>query len=349
MTTRTACKSIVTAMAIAGQASRACDVCMNKSARWYCGADRAYLCEKCDIQVHSANALAQRHERVPLTPNAESTILARKDSPDTKNAKEILLRKPTMSKKLQAPPVNVLPSRKRFRTCRLHPFRQAKHSPGAKHAPNQLEEGDAKMKEDLLMFSETFETENFLVDVTQKVPSLIVVMQDSSPSSSELDVCSDFFQELRSDSQEVRSSPWSDSLAAFFKGKAAQEDCFPDDDTSDQFFLPDAFDDGINICCDMDGNISVAGDACFISNDIPGLSGFEDFGSREFVGDSLSFDFAFHDTLPRAFEGVGADTSEMGGISSKYNLVGAENDQFRTGPFVKFFFRKFRGMRRRCI
>ncbi|CAM6023942.1 unnamed protein product [Sphagnum balticum] len=57
------------AMAIAGRATRACDVCGIQRARWYCGADEAYLCAKCDTTVHGANALALRHDRVRLAPH----------------------------------------------------------------------------------------------------------------------------------------------------------------------------------------------------------------------------------------------------------------------------------------
>lgn len=67
-----ATNSVATAMAIAGRASRACDVCGSQRARWYCNADNAYLCYRCDQNVHSANALALRHERVRL--NSQGNI-----------------------------------------------------------------------------------------------------------------------------------------------------------------------------------------------------------------------------------------------------------------------------------
>ncbi|CAM6091571.1 unnamed protein product [Calypogeia fissa] len=41
-----------------------CDACQSSSAVLYCRADAAYLCSGCDTKVHSANKLAQRHERV---------------------------------------------------------------------------------------------------------------------------------------------------------------------------------------------------------------------------------------------------------------------------------------------
>ncbi|MCO5584716.1 hypothetical protein L7F22_038648 [Adiantum nelumboides] len=54
---------------IAGRGARACDMCGKERARWYCAADEAYLCERCDGSVHSANAVARRHERVRLGSN----------------------------------------------------------------------------------------------------------------------------------------------------------------------------------------------------------------------------------------------------------------------------------------
>lgn len=56
-------------MVLAGRGARACDMCGKERARWYCAADEAYLCERCDGSVHSANAVARRHERVKLGPN----------------------------------------------------------------------------------------------------------------------------------------------------------------------------------------------------------------------------------------------------------------------------------------
>eukprot|EP00252_Welwitschia_mirabilis_P009221 TRINITY_DN215_c0_g1_i2.p1 TRINITY_DN215_c0_g1~~TRINITY_DN215_c0_g1_i2.p1 ORF type:complete len:291 (+),score=-3.33 TRINITY_DN215_c0_g1_i2:142-1014(+) len=44
-----------------------CDVCGGEKARWYCAADEARLCDACDATVHSANAVARRHERVSMS------------------------------------------------------------------------------------------------------------------------------------------------------------------------------------------------------------------------------------------------------------------------------------------
>lgn len=44
-----------------------CDSCGAPAAgSVYCHADAAYLCTACDIQVHMANHVASRHERVPV-------------------------------------------------------------------------------------------------------------------------------------------------------------------------------------------------------------------------------------------------------------------------------------------
>ncbi|CAN4088850.1 unnamed protein product [Withania somnifera] len=64
-----------TANAIGGKTARACDSCVSKRARWFCPADDAFLCQSCDVSVHSANQLASRHERVRLeTCSNKSTV-----------------------------------------------------------------------------------------------------------------------------------------------------------------------------------------------------------------------------------------------------------------------------------
>uniref|UniRef100_A0A0V0GWK3 Putative ovule protein n=1 Tax=Solanum chacoense TaxID=4108 RepID=A0A0V0GWK3_SOLCH len=61
--------------AIGGKTARACDSCLSKRARWFCPADDAFLCQSCDVSIHSANQLASRHERVRLeTCSNKSTI-----------------------------------------------------------------------------------------------------------------------------------------------------------------------------------------------------------------------------------------------------------------------------------
>ncbi|CAH2072659.1 unnamed protein product [Thlaspi arvense] len=46
--------------------ARACDTCRSTACTVYCHADSAYLCTRCDAQVHSANNVASRHKRVPV-------------------------------------------------------------------------------------------------------------------------------------------------------------------------------------------------------------------------------------------------------------------------------------------
>ncbi|KAH7439381.1 hypothetical protein KP509_04G058700 [Ceratopteris richardii] len=43
---------------------KSCDACQFSTALVFCRADAAYLCMSCDLQVHGANKLASRHERV---------------------------------------------------------------------------------------------------------------------------------------------------------------------------------------------------------------------------------------------------------------------------------------------
>ncbi|CAN6448778.1 unnamed protein product [Victoria cruziana] len=43
-----------------------CDVCEKATASVICCADEAALCARCDVQVHKANKLASKHQRLPL-------------------------------------------------------------------------------------------------------------------------------------------------------------------------------------------------------------------------------------------------------------------------------------------
>lgn len=297
MATKAASRTVATAMAIASRASRPCDVCASKSALWYCGADAAYLCDRCDTQVHTANSLAQRHERVRLSPTGvpvTTQLPARKPSPESTASKKSAT---TKKQKKHSPPPQVLPARKRTRTSRPHPHRRPE--------PQERDEDDVvNVKVEQLevnhLFGDFFDTEDFLIDHPQEVPSLIIDLPSPSLSSGqEYSPTSTRFSNGNSSScfspESFVSSPASeDSFAAYFKGKAALED---DVMSSDQFgqLVPDVA--GIDvICCDADGNISLAGDACFIPGDIPGLEAFDDC--------SLSFDLA----LRGVSEAFGGDT-----------------------------------------
>jgi hypothetical protein len=50
-----------------------CEVCELAPAVVTCKADAAALCFSCDSDIHSVNALARRHERVPVIPFFESS------------------------------------------------------------------------------------------------------------------------------------------------------------------------------------------------------------------------------------------------------------------------------------
>ncbi|PKA52859.1 Zinc finger protein CONSTANS-LIKE 3 [Apostasia shenzhenica] len=50
------------------QAALMCDVCEAVPAIVTCKADAAALCASCDADIHSANIIASRHERLPLAP-----------------------------------------------------------------------------------------------------------------------------------------------------------------------------------------------------------------------------------------------------------------------------------------
>ncbi|KAL8140231.1 hypothetical protein V2J09_006252 [Rumex salicifolius] len=43
-----------------------CDVCEKRQATVICCADEAALCAKCDVEVHAANKLASKHQRIQL-------------------------------------------------------------------------------------------------------------------------------------------------------------------------------------------------------------------------------------------------------------------------------------------
>jgi hypothetical protein len=229
MATKVVGRAVATAMAIAGRASRACDVCASKSARWYCGADAAYLCDRCDTQVHSANSLAQRHERARLTP-AGVPMKGSKGKPPASAAST----KRKKGKRDVLPPPQVLPLRKRSRTSRPHPHRRAEA---------QAERDEVEVTEESSLFADF---KDFLVDDTHEVPTV-------SPSSS-----SDLEFSLSPEFHSPSPTPSEDSFAAYLKGKAAH----------DEFLVPDAPDSGIDtLCCDADGHISLAGDPCFTPGD----------------------------------------------------------------------------------
>ncbi|CAN8246656.1 unnamed protein product [Cochlearia groenlandica] len=52
-----------------------CEVCEKAEAEVLCCSDEAVLCKQCDINVHEANKLFQRHHRVALQKNAATSPL----------------------------------------------------------------------------------------------------------------------------------------------------------------------------------------------------------------------------------------------------------------------------------
>ncbi|RWW31016.1 hypothetical protein GW17_00004386 [Ensete ventricosum] len=64
------------ASAVGAKTARPCDGCLRRRARWFCEADDAFLCEACDVSVHSANPLARRHRRVRLKTASFSGFLS---------------------------------------------------------------------------------------------------------------------------------------------------------------------------------------------------------------------------------------------------------------------------------
>ncbi|CAN6228664.1 unnamed protein product [Urochloa humidicola] len=49
-----------------------CDACEGAAATVVCCADEAALCARCDVEIHAANKLASKHQRLPLGGGGES-------------------------------------------------------------------------------------------------------------------------------------------------------------------------------------------------------------------------------------------------------------------------------------
>ncbi|KAF7002540.1 hypothetical protein CFC21_018019 [Triticum aestivum] len=56
-----------------------CDACEGAAATVVCCADEAALCARCDVQIHAANKLASKHQRLPLEDAADAAGLPRCD------------------------------------------------------------------------------------------------------------------------------------------------------------------------------------------------------------------------------------------------------------------------------
>ncbi|CAN6235475.1 unnamed protein product [Urochloa humidicola] len=51
-----------------------CDACEGAAATVVCCADEAALCARCDVEIHAANKLASKHQRLPLGGGGESDL-----------------------------------------------------------------------------------------------------------------------------------------------------------------------------------------------------------------------------------------------------------------------------------
>lgn len=162
--TSSAVQATAVTVAMAGRICRACDVCGMQRARWYCAADEAYLCQRCDASVHGANALARRHERSRLGPttsmyNKTSSRSCKRRRKPTKTAVQTSQQEapPPAAAHLQAHDLVqqhtlplLLPSRKRSkRTRRPNPRHKNIHKEEEEEEDEveEAEEGGAHVQE----------------------------------------------------------------------------------------------------------------------------------------------------------------------------------------------------------
>lgn len=289
----------ISSVAVASRPARACDVCGTRSALWFCAADEAHLCTACDTQVHSANAVSLRHERVRLSANGTPKRFA---------ASHLV------------PEDAQAASRKRARGTN-RPY--SHHLRKLTRLSNHLASRDVPVEETKHAELELFDfldADEFLNDSNQEVPSLDGVNSSPCCSSSDLEFISSDDQE----EDQSRHSASADSFAAFFKSKAAHysQEGFVSD--VDQFRVPDAALDHFDttsapVPVDTSVDLAAENDAFFFPGDIPGLDvGFGSFVPElDLVDDfALSFDLALQNSLD-AFEGnngPGATTSDVKGM-----------------------------------
>lgn len=291
---------------------RACDVCATRSAIWHCAADAAYLCTACDTQVHSANAVSLRHERVRLSLNG---------TPKKRSASQHVV-----------PEDAAGASASSCKQPYSHHLRKLTHLSNQLASSRDVKVEDSKHSRSLteLELFDFLDAVECLNDGNQEVPSLSPGVK-ASPccSGSELDFMS-------SDDQEGDDGQSDYSFAAFFKGKAAHSQTCSILD-SDRPLATDAAPVPTDINIEF-----AAGDAFFFPGDIPGLVvGFDSFvPEMDLVDDfSLSFDLAYQNGLD-AFEGNtngGAATFETTGVSAEPKPSEPSPHNVLAGPFAKFF------------
>ncbi|CAK9274968.1 unnamed protein product [Sphagnum jensenii] len=203
-------------IAIAGKSSRACDGCGVQRAQWYCAADEAYLCDRCDTGVHSANSVAWRHERVRLAPNGAPLKMPKRSS---SAASSHHLSKPYKNK-----------GRLRSSTTDHRAPSSKKVCKSSSRASREVHEQKVKVEfVDPCEISCDEVVDNYDDDgggeAPHEVPAFITVIQDSHETSSQISLQQGYNVTGSRFLHEVVGHSASDSdssfLSGFFKGKAA--------------------------------------------------------------------------------------------------------------------------------
>lgn len=328
MATSVVNSSAATAVAFSVCTARTCDVCANKNAQWFCSADDAYLCTACDTQVHSANALSRRHERIHLPAHGmrtQSHATGFQVPAEGQCGAYIM-------KRLHPHPEQVLPSRKRSRVSKPYSHHLRKLT--------RMVSKDLIKSEDLVAINaeaklfDFLNTDEVLHGGNQEVPSLSIVMGADAACSPDIDLLSSDYKFQGND-----HSASADSFAAFFKGKAAPSQTLFDD--SDQFLVPDAFNFRFDVeisdpsTTPADAIIGLSSEEFFHSGDIPGLDGFESFVPDLSVPGNfgLNLDQELHNGVQAP-----SQPTEPASLGCKRNL--AAPDHTTAGPFAKFFAQK---------
>ncbi|OMO75301.1 Zinc finger, B-box [Corchorus olitorius] len=92
-----------------------CDICQDKRAFLFCQQDRAILCRDCDVPIHSANELTQKHNRFLLTGvklSATSALYTSSSSSSLSNASDSVpdfKSQPLIKNPVSASPANLNP------------------------------------------------------------------------------------------------------------------------------------------------------------------------------------------------------------------------------------------------
>lgn len=172
-------------MVIGGRAAQACDVCGKERARWYCAADLAYLCERCDGSVHSANAVASRHERVRLGVNGAPVKTTQKLIPSvtpTKKDCASIGSLPAAHLKLQKKPRSIRRHKPSSVLASTHSI-SAKH-PSTNHARNNSSKFNTSFMyaaNHSIMINNPRNDVDFIADSTIEFREFVAKAEPSSP------------------------------------------------------------------------------------------------------------------------------------------------------------------------